>query len=270
LYEAKFLQQYDHRFGTFEGVDEEKRFGRRAATKKISNEEKKDTELNVLPRYWIKESDFKEQKSNIEWSEKWILALRRYIRTTTDARPAMGTLAPFEPFGDSVILTTFDTEDPKKDAIAFNAIYNSFVFDFSLQQSTSSAAISFYILKQLPMPSPGKIKERTLVIEGKEVDLLDFFIEQGLYLNWTSKKLDSLGESFDFDGPVVWDENERRKRKAMIDAVVARLYELDKSDFEFVINTFDILKGQEIEQYGSFNIRDMCLEYFDKTELVKK
>ncbi len=270
LYEAKFLQQYDHRFGTFEGVDEKKRFGRRAATKKISNKEKKDAGLNVLPRYWIKESDFDEQKSNIEWSEKWILALRRYVRTTTDARPAMGTLAPFEPFGDSVILATFDTEDPKKDSIVFNAIYNSFVFDFSLQQSTSSAAISFYILKQLPMPSPDEIKESTLVIGGERVDLLEFLVNHVLYLNWTSKKLDALSESFDFDGPVVWNENERRKRKAMIDAVVAKLYELDKSDFEFVINSFDILKGQEIEQYGCFDIKNMCLKYFDELKLIKE
>ena len=55
LYEAKLFHQYDHRFATFEGVDEKALRGGNA--REMTPEEKADPEAVIIPRYWVPEGE---------------------------------------------------------------------------------------------------------------------------------------------------------------------------------------------------------------------
>ena len=55
LYEAKLFHQYDHRFATFDDVDEQALAGGNA--RNITESEKADPTNVVLPRYWVPEEE---------------------------------------------------------------------------------------------------------------------------------------------------------------------------------------------------------------------
>ena len=55
LYEAKLFHQYDHRFSTFDGVDE--RTIMRGNARGMTPEEKGDPAAVVIPRYWVLEKE---------------------------------------------------------------------------------------------------------------------------------------------------------------------------------------------------------------------
>ena len=55
LYEAKLFHQYDHRFGTFEDVDERALAAGNA--RNMTAEEKADAANVIIPRYWVPEEE---------------------------------------------------------------------------------------------------------------------------------------------------------------------------------------------------------------------
>ncbi len=59
LYEAKLFHQYDHRFATFDGVDESAL--RSGNAREMIPEEKADPESVVIPRYWVPEEEVKKK-----------------------------------------------------------------------------------------------------------------------------------------------------------------------------------------------------------------
>ena len=55
LYEAKLFHQYDHRFATFEGADEDAL--RNGNARDLTADEKADPDSVIVPRYWVAESE---------------------------------------------------------------------------------------------------------------------------------------------------------------------------------------------------------------------
>jgi hypothetical protein len=87
-------------------------------------------------------------------------------------------------------------------------------------------------------------------------------------LNWTSHSLDPLGEAVGIDeGPFEWDEDDRRRRRAKIDAAIAHIYGLKREQFEYILESFDILKEREISDLGEYRRKQECLEAFDRISI---
>jgi hypothetical protein len=162
----------------------------------------------------------------------------------------------------------FNSENKEEDALIFASFFNSFTFDFSLRQSISGANLNFYILKQLPMPSPASVRGKDVVINGSSIAADELLAKRALQLNWTANSLNSLGSEFpNVNGPVRWDESERRKQRIKLDAVTAKLYGLGRTEYEFILDSFTILKEREIEEHGSFKMKNQCLSIFESIEL---
>jgi hypothetical protein len=271
LYEAKFLHQFDHRFGTFEGVSQDSRFTRRASTEQVSENQKSDPEFQILPRYWVYESDFEDQAENIDWSEDWIFAYRKVVRTTTDFRTAVGTIMPYYPLGNSAAVLTFDCDSTEERALLFTSLFTSFVFDFVLRQSVGGANLNLYILKQLPMPTPSCIEEYYVEKNGQEESLKDFLISRALRLCWTSGELNCLGNEIEPNGsPYDWNQQNRRVIRAEIDAAVAHLYDISQEDFRYIINQFDILKERQKSKYGYYRRKEECMCEFEDLDVYRR
>ncbi|SDE86612.1 Eco57I restriction-modification methylase domain-containing protein [Halorientalis regularis] len=269
LYEGKLINQFDHRFGTFEGVPPEQRFNRKAETRKLTAEDKTDPDVEPLPRYWVAEEDFNDRKDELEWDEGWIFAFRNVARSHTDFRTSIGTITPFYPHGHSAPVLTFESDQPAKIAVQFTTLFTSFSFDFALRQSIGGANFTLYILKQLPIPTPSEIAEKEVETKTGSESLDNFLIERGLDLLWTSRSLDPLGNKFDLrDQPNEWSENERRELRAELEAAIAHLYGLNKDEFEYILDDFDILREQEREEYGFFRSKEECLREFEQMNVV--
>lgn len=267
LWEGKLFNQLDHRFATFEGIPPEKRYGRKAATNKPDLEQKKDVEYEIVPRYWVNEDTFEKKKDDIGLNTDWMFCFRDIARSHTDFRTALGTIAPAYPSGNKAPVLTFES-DTGSDAIVFTSIFTSFAFDYALRQSLGGATVNLYILEQLPMPTPEVVDSVQVSLKGSSQPLREFLTQRGIRLVWTSHSLDSLGKDIGCnEGPFVWEEEERRNLRAEIDAAIAKLYNLNREEFEYILDSFDILRDQEEEEYGEYRRKQECLEMFDQIKL---
>ena len=65
-----------------------------------------------------------------------------------------------------------------------------------------------------------------------------------------------------YDGPpFTWDEEERRHLRARLDALYFHLYGLDREDAAYVLDTFPIVRRQDVGKFGSYRTRDLILAY---------
>ena len=269
LYEAKFIHHFDHRFGSFEGIDEDNRFTRKAKTVRVQNEAKSDPTYEITPRYWVQDDELDQRIGNLEWSEDWIFTFRDITNTTTNFRTAIGTIGPLYGFSNKSPVLTFEKHSsPGKIGLLFTSFFTSFAFDFVLRQSIGGASLNLYILKQLPMPTPEEIRSKQITIGDHTESLESFLVEHSLHLTWTSHSLDPLGETVGSDeGPFIWDEDDRRRRRAKIDAAIAHTYDLSKEQFEYILDSFNILKKREINELGKYRRKQECLEAFEEISI---
>ena len=114
------------------------------------------------------------------------------------------------------------------------------------------------------MPTPERINELSVEISGESTSLREFLVSRGLKLIWTSHSLDDLGELSKRTQPYEWDEEERSQIRAEIDAAVVQSYELNRDDFEYILDSFEILKDIEMKEYGEYRRKKKCLAAFDR------
>ena len=92
LYEAKLFHQYDHRFATFDGVDEKALRGGNA--RELASIEKTDPEAVVIPRYWVPEEEVEQRLDKREAISNTILD-RQTLRVLAEfARNSLSGILP--------------------------------------------------------------------------------------------------------------------------------------------------------------------------------
>lgn len=63
--------------------------------------------------------------------------------------------------------------------------------------------------------------------------------------------------------PFVWDEADRRQRRARLDALYFHLYGLSKDDAAYILSTFPIVAAHDARDHGRFLTRDLILAQMD-------
>jgi hypothetical protein len=270
VWEAKFIHQFDHRHGTFEGIPRDKRFARRAGTNEVSDSEKSNTEYEITPRYWMDAEYLNKRLSDIGWDEDWFFSFRDIVRVTSDIRVAKGTICPRYPLVHTAPILSFDCEEKPEQALVFTSLFTSLSFEFALRQSLAGAHITKYILKQLPMPEPSRIRNADIQIKGEKMNLWSTLVEYSAKLTWTSKSLNDFGKEIKcVDGPHKWDQEERIELRGIIDAAVAKLYRLDRDEFEYILDSYDALERSDQAEHGRFITKENTLEKFDQISLIE-
>jgi len=267
LYEAKYINVYDHRFGTFKGTPPESRFKGRAQPHAPSDDNKKDINYEIEARYWIRKKDF-ESKFNINWNKGWIFAFRNITRSTTDTRSTMGTLVPFFPLGHSASAISFEGDNITQRAILFASLFSSFTFDYILRQKLGGTNFSLFILEQLTFPTPETMTRSKINYNGISEKLDSFLIKRALKLVVTSSSLKCILDELNMEeDPTIWDNLERKRIICEIDAAIAHIYGLSRNNYEHIFTEFRIQRNKDIEEFGVFLTRELCLGFFDKMSL---
>ncbi|MFC7116725.1 hypothetical protein ACFQH2_19710 [Natronoarchaeum sp. GCM10025703] len=250
LYEAKLFHQYDHRFASFEGLSKEDI--QNGNPRRLNEEEKHQSGKNILPRYWVNEESYQDVNG-----DEWHLALRRYARSD-DRRTTIATILPKVAAGDSVNLIRGINEES---GVKLLAILNSFTLDYVMRQKHGGAAISQYLLKQLPIPEPSRFEEVQIngISASKRLKELVF-----KYM-YPSRELEPFVRKVDekYVEELQQSCEDRRKVRAEIEAIICEIYNLNKSDVKEIFESFEQIKSNEIGKYDEFKTRKEVLTAFE-------
>lgn len=260
LYEAKLMHQYDDRYATFESIN-----GHNLHERDVTDDEKADPSFEVTPRFYVDRAEVLKRLKDRGWSEKWVLAIRNIARAT-DERSMIATVLPSK-WAQGHSLGCLLPNTNENDVSCLLALLNSIVVDYCLRLKLSGMNVSLFLVKQLPIKSPSNF-----TLEEK-----NFIVTRIAKLTRTNKAIENVWLT-NSNVHSIWDTDARLKLCAEIDALIARLYGLNRSDLEFILDpsqaesidypsvTFPGLQRKEVSKYGEFRTRRLVLEAFDKLE----
>lgn len=250
LYESKMIYIYNHRYGTYEGVNED---SDDTSLPTPQNEALTNVEYEVLPRYWVLNEQYSEN-SNLKMP---FYVGFRDITNATNERTVISTITSNCYLGNNL---PFYTTDNNKDLYLLFANTCTFIFDYAARQKVSSTHLNFFIFKQLPVISPLNYSNR----------LKSIIKERVLSLVYNSRSLESFAEFIEYSGnPFVWDQLSRFRFQCELDAIYAHLYGIELEELDYIMDTFPIVKRKDIDKYGTYRTKETILRLYDEFAWVK-
>jgi hypothetical protein len=301
LYEAKMINQYDHRWASYDGAVDKK--GNPVAVN-VPTEKKQNPTYEVNPQYWIEKREVWYKLANVStdikkaWYTKDIATLRgllgasseQELSTITQDGNVMGEMdqimekrSPHCLMGWRDICSTTNTRTTISSIIPLSGVnnhlfllnssnegfllmgnFNSLPFDYVMRNKMGGTDLNYFYMKQLCVITPSKFS-------NKQMQWVKFIV---LKLVATSQWIaDALG------CPVhPFDPEERAYLRAELDAFYARKYGLERRELEYILDpedvmgkgwpsvTFPGLRDSEIKAYGEYRTKRLTLEAWDRQE----
>ncbi len=150
-------------------------------------------------------------------------------------------------------------------ASLYVANLNALVFDFIARQKIQGQHLNWFIVEQLPVVPPDRYE---IVRFGKKT-AAEIIREAVLELTYTAhdmapfaREMGYVDEKGKVKPPFIWDEERRLKLRAKLDAIYFHLYGVtDRNDVRYIYSTFPIVEREEMETFGRYRSRDLCLAY---------
>ena len=257
LYVGRMIHQFDHRAASVE-VNAEN-LHNAALSGNISTEQKADPSFVPTPQYWVPSLEI-----SLPAELDWVIAFRDIARAT-DARTMIAAAVPKVGLGNtSPAIFPERCVQPRNDAMLL-ANLGAIVFDFVVRQKAQTTHLNWYIVEQLPVVPPARyeavsfgpkmageiVRDAVLELTFTAHDMAPFARDMG--------HVDEAGE---VKPPFTWNEERRLILCSRLDAVFFHLYGVtNRDDVRHVFSTFPIVERQEIDAYGSYRSRDLCLAY---------
>jgi hypothetical protein len=299
LYEAKMMNIYEHRFGTFEGL------AARPVNTPLpspSPEARRDLGYVTLPWYWVEE-----KLISSGWPEhlgSWAIGFRD-ITNATSERTTIACIIPRSGVGNNLPLL-FIPAPYTGDAVLLLANLCSIPLDFVAKQKIPANHLNFFYLEQFPVipPSAYTAEARAFIVPRVlELSVTSWEVYDVLVDVWRASVPDvreriedqfkhnrNDAGAFALTGtcptgyptldcsvlPFVWDTERRAHLRAELDAYFALLYGLDDVDLRYMLDpeevfgsefpseTFRVLKENELKRYKEFRTRRLILDAWDQ------
>jgi hypothetical protein len=249
LYEGKMVQLYDHRAADV--VLHADNLHRAAQPEPIQPALKEQPDRYPLPQFYVLASE------TIANPYQWALGFKE-ITAPTNARTMIAALLPWAGFGNKLpLLVPQNLTGPAaaQTASLLLANLNSFAFDYVSRQKLQGQTINLFILEQLPVVAPERFEERIGATR-----IADFIREQVLHLSYTAHDLAPFASDLGYAGPPFrWDEHDRRRRLAALDALFMHLYGLNEDDAGYILDSFPIVRAQDEAAFGEFRTKTRVL-----------
>jgi hypothetical protein len=155
LYEAKMIHHFNPRWATYRGD---------GSCRELTEAEHADTTFATMPRYWVSKGDVETRLAG--WDRQALLGWREVARNT-DERTIIASVIPRAGVGHKYQLVF--PSDPD-DIEELEACLSSFVFDFVARQKLGGTAVSYFVMKQLPVPCPREVRHALRGLLGKHID----------------------------------------------------------------------------------------------------
>ncbi|MEU3299944.1 DNA methyltransferase [Streptomyces sp. NPDC006678] len=255
LYEAKMLHHFDHRWATYDAS---------GGTPVLTLDEKDRADCLALPQYWVPDNETRSDKigKNGEgihvpgvrkrltekgWELSYVLGWRDICRAT-DERSMISALMPAVGAGNKFPLALC------RSPILLSAVWSSFAFDYAARQNISGVNLNFFIVKQLPVPSPAQLAYHAPWITPRVLELAYTAIDMaGL-----------AADAGDSGAPFRWDQHRRQRIRAELDAFFFHLYGTSREDADYILDTFPIVRRKDEAKYGSYRTKELILAEYDR------
>jgi hypothetical protein len=302
LYESKMIWHYDHRFGTYAGVDSRTS----TQTPTPSLEQYQDPNYLIKSWYWVNRKEIIEQTNS-----SFFLGFRD-ITNSTNERTVISCFNGFSGVGHTQPLIVFNEFNPS-DQLVFTSLISSLMLDFVARQKVGGTHLTYNYFKQLPLlisssiSKPSKIEiistSFELIYSSWDIKALadqlweeaDPDLRKAIQAQWEVNQAETGGHSWDLPEwkdaypeiawekkkgcplpPFKWDEERRARLKAELDAYFALLYGLERDELRYILDpqdvygedfpgeTFRVLKEKDIRKYGEYRTRRLVLEAYDR------
>ncbi|WP_426236545.1 Eco57I restriction-modification methylase domain-containing protein [Pararhizobium sp. DWP1-1-3] len=256
LWEAKFVNFYDHRWITCDAQN--------ADGRELSHSEKCSTSFESQPRFWVPKKTLEERLARQSWHQNWMIGCRKIARAT-DERTFIPSIWPVGGAGNSLHVFL-----PKNgEARLFSALISnmsSMVFDYIVRQKVGGTNLNFFYIAQFPVLPPTFYTEENL----------SFLIPRIVELTYTTGSLTGFARDIGHDGPPFnWFDGRRAELRAQLDAFYAVAYGLTREELRYILDPCDVmgddypsetfrgLKKNEIKEFGEYRTRRLVLEAYD-------
>jgi hypothetical protein len=148
-------------------------------------------------------------------------------------------------------------------AASFCALLNSFALDYMCRQKLGGINLTFGYVMQLPVPAPSRFSAPAPW--DISVRLCEWIGVRVLELTYVAADLAAWGRDLGWAGPPFrWDSARRARLRAELDAAFFQLYELERDEASFVLETFPIVRKNDEVQYGDYRTKRLILDVYDE------
>lgn len=265
LYEAKMIHHYNHRWASSNADDErEMDAGFYAGPNNV-----------VMPRYWVVEDEVERQLKG-KWDRKWLMGFRN-ITNTTNERTIISSVFSLCAVGNSMPLIFSDKI--LISGIILNSNLISFIQDYVARQKVGGTNLTFGYFNQFPVLSIEKYEQNKLssILVPKvqynpsqagvltSLPMQYWIASRVLELTYTAYDLKPFALDCGYDGPPFkWDEERRFLIRCELDAAYFHLYEINRDDVDYIMDTFPITERKDQDKYGYYRTKKEILEIYDK------
>jgi len=271
LYEGKMVQAYDHRAADV--AVNLANLKRAAQPEALSSSEKHDPQRLAGPQYWVERAI-----AQRFGARPWMLAFKS-VTSPTNMRTMIAAVLPESGVGHSMSVLLPPPEQGPRTTALLLAVLNSFSFDWLARQKVQGQNFSWFILEQLPVIPPARfddplppaftqhVREASLMNGHHPAPTIaDFVLPQVLALSYTAHDLAPFARDLgyvDAQGqvlpPIRWDDEDRRRRLAALDALFFWLYGLGADDAAYVLDSFPIVRAQDEARFGRYRTKEEVL-----------
>ena len=192
-------------------------------------------------------------------SSQWVIGLKD-ITASTNHRTAIAAILPSAHTGHTLpVLRTDELET----SLYLLANLNSFDLDNVARQKVQTNHLMLYILEQLPVIPPEAYERTFGTMTAGEI-----VAREVLRLTYTAHDMTDFASAvghIDAEGAVLppfrWNEADRRQRRARLDALSFHLYGLDRSDADYIMSTFPIVRRHDEDTHGRYITRELILAH---------
>jgi hypothetical protein len=244
LYEGKMVHHFDYRWATYDGD----------SFRDLTDNERTNSAFTALPRFWVPELEV-EGRLRGRWSEPWLVGWRD-ITNATNERTVIASIVPRAGAGNNLPIAIVDKPFS---APALAAILSSFAVDFAARFKVGGTHLNFYLMHQLPVISPDTLQVSTAWSGDETAE--EWILKRAVPLfgligdgdNW---RLSANAREY--------DETLRQELRDQLDAAMFHLYGLSRSEVEYVMSTFPIVKRKDEERFGVFRTKERILQLYDQ------
>ncbi len=273
LYEAKMIWHYDHRYGTYEGVES------RSSTQLPTPDDAQhaDPAFLVQPWYWVPAEEVEARLG--DWQRGWLLGFR-HVTNATNERTAIFSVLPRVGAGDNVFFLLPDRGGSLL-IPGLKGNLTSIVFDWIVRQKLGGVNMSFFYVQQLPVLPPSAytlqdlrfIVPRVLELVYTAWDLKPFAddvwreasepVREAIRRQWEENAAETGGHNWELPDwtalfpeietdpakgiplpPFRWHEERRARLRAELDAYYARLYGLTCKQLRYILDPADLTERE--------------------------
>jgi len=263
VYEAKMLQDYDHRAADV--VTEKSNWVRQGQTEKTSLVNHQNPEHLAMPRFWVDAHEIALKRGNEQTSH---FLCFKDVTSPTNQRTMIAAMTPLVGVVNSAPIILTD-ESPIRQCCLLGNL-NSFVYDFVMRQKISNVHLNFFIVEQVPTLPPEAYAN--FCSWDRRTTLESWMSQRVLKLTCTAEDMLPLAEACDFSSGSFqaeyggrlnkWDQAQRAELMAELDAAYFHLYGIPRDDVEYILSTFKGIHDKQTLFSGVCSIAERIVQKY--------